>query len=78
MLAFVVPSPVKLLVLHLVRGDVLPRNNSVLSRAGNDNMCFFLQSAQYSDVTKSKIQEPRCTASEIKELFTLRADRSVS
>lgn len=50
-LAFVVPSTIELFVLNLVRGDVLPRNNPVLSRAGNGNMCSSLQSTQYSDVT---------------------------
>lgn len=60
-LGFVVPSTIKLFVLHLVRGDVLPQNNPGLSRAGNDNTCSSLQSAQYSDVKTSKIQELRCT-----------------
>lgn len=66
MLAFVAPSTTKLFVLHLVRGDVPPRNNPVLSGAGNGNTCSSLQSTQYSDVTISKTQEPRCTASAVK------------
>lgn len=60
-LGFVVPSTIKLFVLHLVRGDVLPQNNPGLSRAGNDNTCSSMQSAPYSDVKTSKIQEPRRT-----------------
>lgn len=60
-LGFVVPSTIKLFVLHLVRGDVLPQNNPGLSRAGNDNTCSSLQSAPYSDVKTSKVQEPRRT-----------------
>lgn len=77
-LAFVVPSTIKLFVLHLVRGDVLNRNNPVLSRAGSGSMCSSLQTTRYSDVTISKMQEPRCMTSGIRELFTLRVDHSVS
>lgn len=77
-LAFVVPSTIKLFVLHLVRGDVLNRNNPVLSRAGSGSMCSSLQTTRYSDVTISKMQEPRCMTSGTRELFTLRVDHSVS
>lgn len=76
-LAFVVPSTIKLFVLHLVRGDVLNRNNPVLSRAGSGSMCSSLQTIRYSDVTISKMQEPRCVTSGIRELFTLRVDHGV-
>lgn len=64
-LGFVVPSTIKLFVLHLVRGDVLPQNNPGLSRAGN--ICSSLQSAPYSDVKTSKYKSIDVQQAEIKE-----------
>lgn len=70
MLGFVVPNTIKLFLLHLVRGDVLPQNNPGLSRAGNDNTSSSLQSAPYSDVKTSKIQATRRTTGRNKESIT--------